>query len=137
METSKYDNLNSLNLGRHDREFEKKIISYIICKKNIMHITLPRSNSPARNRPVRGSFGDFVEAVFQPEIFRIFSNAFRPVPTGKHRKLTGIHRKKFGQFPPGILLPCSSDFQCFPAAYGDFLESFLQDPVARIIGLGI
>jgi len=33
MKTSKYDNLNSLNVCRYDREFEKKIISYIICKK--------------------------------------------------------------------------------------------------------
>jgi hypothetical protein len=36
-------------------------------------VSFPRSSRPA------GS-ADFVEAVFRPEIFRIFSNAFRPVP---------------------------------------------------------
>jgi len=69
-----------------------------------------------------------VEAVFRPEIFRIFSDDYRAVPVGKCRKLTGIHRKKSGQFPAGILLPRSSDFRCFPAGYGDFPASFLQVP---------
>ncbi len=32
----------------------------------------------------------------------IFSDNFRPFPTGKHRELAGIHRKKV---PAGILLP--------------------------------
>ncbi len=32
----------------------------------------------------------------------IFSDDFRPFPTGKHRELAGIHRKKV---PAGILLP--------------------------------
>jgi hypothetical protein len=35
-----------------------------------------------------------VEAVFPPEIFRILSDDFRPVPAGKHRKSTEIRRKK-------------------------------------------
>ncbi len=43
-----------------------------------------------------------MEAVFQPEFSRIFSNDLRPFPTGKHRELAGIHRKKV---PAGILLP--------------------------------
>jgi len=59
--------------------------------------SLPRSNSPARKRSVRGNSGNFVKAVFRPEIFRIFSNAFRTVPAGRHRKLTGIHRKISGR----------------------------------------
>ncbi len=87
----------------------------------------PRSNSPAWKRPVPGNSGDFVEAVFRPEIFRIFPGDFRPVLAGKHRKLTGIDWKKSGQFWVGILLPCSSDFRCFPAGSGDFPASFLQD----------
>ncbi len=53
---------------------------------------------------------------------------FRPVPAGKYSKLTGIHRKKSRRFPVGILLPCFSDFRCFPAGSGDFPASFLQDP---------
>jgi hypothetical protein len=79
------------------------------------HIKLPRSNKPAGKLPVPGKYGHFVEAVYLPEIFWIFSDDFWPVPTGKHWKLTGIHRKKSGQFLAEILLPCSSDFRCFPA----------------------
>ncbi len=60
-----------------------------------------------------------MEVVFGPEIFRIFSNAFRLAPAGKHRKLAGIRRKKSGQFPAGILLPCSADSRYFPAGSGD------------------
>jgi hypothetical protein len=59
-----------------------------------------------------------VEAVFPPEIFRIFSDNFRPVPARKHRKFTGIHWKKSNKFPVGILLP-------LPAIFG----AFLKDPV--------
>jgi hypothetical protein len=77
-----------------------------------------------------------VEAVFLPENFRIFPNDFRPFPAGKHRKLRGIHRKKYGNFPVGILLPSSSDFRCFPGGSDDFPASFLQDPLAGIIDLG-
>jgi hypothetical protein len=46
---------------------------------------------------------------------RNFFGDFRPVLAGKHRKLTGIDWKKSGQFRVGILLPCPSDFRCFPA----------------------
>ncbi len=56
------------------------------------------------------------------------SDFFRWFPAENHRKLTGIHQKKSGQFPIGILLPCSSDLRCFPAGSGDFPASFLQDP---------
>jgi hypothetical protein len=99
-------------------------------------LCIPRSNNPVWKLPVPGNSGDFVEAVFRPKNFRIFSDDFRPVPSGKDRNLTGIHRKKFGQFPVGILLPCSSDFRCFPTGSGDFPAYFLQDPAAGIIDLG-
>jgi hypothetical protein len=75
-------------------------------------IYLPRSNSPARKRPVPDNSGDFIEAVFRSENFRIFSNAFRPVPAGNHRKLVGIHRKKSEKCPAGILL--SKNHQNYP-----------------------
>ncbi len=96
----------------------------------VINWTCPQqlNNNPVRKLPVPGNSGDFVAAVFRPENFRIFSDDFRSVPAEKHRKLTGIHRKKSGRFPVGILLPCSSDFQCFPAGFGDFPASFLQDP---------
>jgi len=71
-------------------------------------VMLPRLNSPAQTQTVLGNSDDFVEAVCRVEIFRIFSNVFQPVPAGKHRKLAGIHWKKFGRFPAGILLPFSS-----------------------------
>jgi hypothetical protein len=60
---------------------------------------IPRSNNPVRKLPVPANSGDFVEAVFRPVNLRIFSIDFWPVPAGKHRNLTGIHRKKSGQFP--------------------------------------
>lgn len=34
-----------------------------------------------------------MEPVFPPEIFLILSDDLRPIPAGKHRKLTGIHRQ--------------------------------------------
>jgi hypothetical protein len=73
-------------------------------------------------------FRRIFEVVFQPELSLIFSDDFRPVPTGKYRQLAGIHRKKCEKLPVGILLPLPKDFRCFPAGYGDFPVSFLQDP---------
>jgi len=61
---------------------------------------------------------------------------FRWFPARKHRKLTGIHRKKSSQFPARILIQCWIGFRCFPTWYGDFPASFLQDPEAVIFDLG-
>ncbi|CAF1231710.1 unnamed protein product, partial [Adineta ricciae] len=36
--------------------------------------------------------------------------------------------EKGAKFPVGILLPCSSDFRCFPVGSGVFSAAFLQDP---------
>jgi hypothetical protein len=33
---------------------------------------------------------------------RKFSDDFRPIPAGKHRKFAGIYQKKCEQFPAGI-----------------------------------
>ena len=68
---------------------------------------------PVHFRGFRGSTQETrrnMEAVLPPKIFRIFSVDFQTVPGGKHRRLTGISRKKFRKFPVGILLPCSDDF---------------------------
>ncbi len=77
----------------------------------------PRSKNTGRFRQESTGNHRNVEAVFPPEIFRIFSDDFQPVPAGKPRKLTRIHRKKSSKFPVGILLP-------FPTISG----AFLQDP---------
>jgi hypothetical protein len=58
-----------------------------------------------------------VEAVLPPEIFPIFSNDLRPISAEKHRKLTGIHRKKSNKFSVRVLLPLSP-----------ISGAFLQDP---------
>jgi hypothetical protein len=50
----------------------------------------PRSKITGQFRQVSNGNRWNVEAVFSSEIFRIFSDDFRPVPAGKHRKLTGI-----------------------------------------------
>ncbi len=85
----------------------------------------PRSKITGRFRQESNENRWNVEAIFSPEICRIFSDDFRPVPVGKHRNLTGIHRKKSKKIPVGILLP-------LPAIFG----AFLQDPVAVIFDLG-
>jgi len=65
-----------------------------------------------------------MEAVFRPELSRIFFDDFRPFPTEKHRELVGIHRKKSKKLPAGILLPfpvlshgIRRLFRIFPAGY--------------------
>jgi len=42
----------------------------------------PSSNKPIRKLPVPGNSDDFVEAVFRPENFRIFSDDFRCFSAG-------------------------------------------------------
>jgi hypothetical protein len=80
-----------------------------------------------------------VEAVFPPENFRIFSDDFRPVPAGKRRKLTGIHRKKSNKFLVEILLPLpaiSGAFLQDPATFPLLSCRILRDPVAVIFDQG-
>ncbi len=64
-------------------------------------------------------------SIFRPEIVQTFSDDFRPVPVETHRKLTGSHQKKSGQFPAGILLPVPWNSSVF-----------LQNPVTGIFDLG-
>jgi hypothetical protein len=80
-------------------------------------LSSPRSKITGRFRQESTGNRWNVEVVFPPENFRLFPDDFRPVPAGKHRKLTRIHRKKSNEFPVGILLP-------LPAISG----AFLQDP---------
>jgi hypothetical protein len=92
----------------------------LLANNVVSKLELPRSNTPARKRPVPSISSDFVEAVF------------RPVPAGKHRKLAGVHRKNPKNFRPEY---------CFdvPVSSGAFLQDtviFPQDPVAGIIDLG-
>jgi hypothetical protein len=56
----------------------------------------------AGKRPDPMDFRRILKAVFQPELSRIVSDDFRPVPTGKYRQLAGIHRKKSEKRPAGI-----------------------------------
>ena len=58
-----------------------------------------------------GNFSDF---------FLESSDQFLFIPAGNGRKSSG---KKPKQFPAGILLPFSVDFQSFPAGTGDFPAS--------------
>jgi hypothetical protein len=67
-----------------------------------------------------------MEAIFRPETFRTFSDDFRPIPIGRHRKLIGIRLKKSGQLPAGILLPVPENSSLF-----------LQDSVIEIFDLGM
>ncbi len=76
---------------------------------------LPRSKITGRYR--QESIGNRwnVEAVFPQENFWIFSDDFRPVPAGKHGKLTGIHWKKIRQISGRNTASTSGYFRCFPA----------------------
>jgi hypothetical protein len=70
---------------------------------------------------------------------RNFSGFFQCFPPGSCQKAKEAGRnppEKSEKFPVGVLLPCSSDFRCFPEGYGDFPVSFLQDPVVGVIDLG-
>jgi len=81
-----------------------------------------------------------MEAVLPSEIFRIFSDNFRPVPAGKHGKLTGIQRKKFNEFPVGILLPLSASSVVIlqdPVTFLLLSCRILWDPVAVIFDMGL
>jgi len=58
----------------------------------------PPSNSPARKRSVPDNSGDFVEAVFRPEMFRIFSMLsvqFLPESTGSWQESAGKNPDNF------------------------------------------
>jgi len=80
-----------------------------------------------------------VEALFPSEIFRIFSDDFRPVPAGKHRKFNGIHRKKSNKFPVGILLPLpaiSCAFLKDPVTFPLLSCRIRRDPAAVMFELG-
>ena len=57
---------------------------------------------------------------------RKISGAFQSLSCTCRQKLVGNHRKKSGNFPAGILLPCSGDFRCIPAGSSVFSISFLQ-----------
>ena len=63
-----------------------------------------------------GNFSDF---------FPESSDQFLFIPAGNGRKSSGKNPK---QFPAGILLPFSVDFQSFPAGTGDFPASSLPIP---------
>jgi hypothetical protein len=92
--------------------FFKIKINYI---QILVYITQVEIRGRFRQESTRNRWN--VEAVLPPEIFPIFSNDLRPVPAEKHRKLTGIHRKKSNKFPVRVLLP-------LPPISG----AFLQDP---------
>jgi len=89
---------------------------------------LPRSKNTGRFRQESTGNRWNMEAVFPAENFRIFSDDFRPIPAGKLRELTGIHRKKNPISSGRNTASTSGYFQCFPAGSGDFSASFLQDP---------
>jgi hypothetical protein len=80
----------------------------------------------AGKRPDPMDFPQILEAVFQPELSRIFSGNFRPVPTGKYRQLAGIHRKNPKNF--------RSEY-CFH--FRGISGAFPRDTVAEIFDLGI
>jgi len=92
---------------------------------------------PVRQKSIGNHWN--VEAVFPTEIFRIFSDDFRPVPAGEYGKLTGIHWKKSNKFPVGILPPLPAISVAFlqdPVTFPLLSCRILRDPVAVIFDMG-
>ena len=89
---------------------------------------VPRSKNTGRFRQEYIGSHRNMEAVFRQENFRSFSGDFRPVPCGKAQEGDRNAPEKSRNFPAGILLPCSGDFQCIPAGSSVFSISFLQVP---------
>jgi len=68
-----------------------------------------------------------------------FSDDFRPIPAGKHRKLAGIHRKKSENFRPEycVHVPAISGvFLQDTAAFPHLSCRIPRDPVGGIFVLG-
>jgi hypothetical protein len=77
-----------------------------------------------------------MEAVFQPELSRIFSDDFRPFPTGKHRELAGIHRKNIQKTSGRNTASTSGAFPWDTTAFPHLSCRIPQDTVAGIFVLG-
>jgi hypothetical protein len=77
-----------------------------------------------------------MEAVFQPELSRIFSDNFRPFPTGKHRELVGIHRKKIPKTSGRNTASISGAFPRDTVAFPYLSCRIPQNTVAGIFVLG-
>jgi hypothetical protein len=56
-----------------------------------------------------------MEAVFPPEIYRIFSDDFRKDPLGNHGKLSESTGKNLGNSRPEYCFQLPSIFRCKPA----------------------
>jgi hypothetical protein len=77
-----------------------------------------------------------MEAVFQPELSRIFSDDFRPFPTGNHRELAGIHRKRHPKTSGRKTASISGAFLWDTVTFPYLSCRFLRDPVAVFFVLG-
>ncbi len=108
------------------------LAQFKICRRS-------RSNNPVQKLPIPGNSGDFVEAVFRPENFRTFSDDFRPVPAGKHRKLTGINQKNLDNVRSEYcfhVLAISGVFLPDSVTFSNLFCRIPRDPVAGITDLG-
>jgi hypothetical protein len=65
--------------------------------------------------------------------FSDFFQLFTGVSCRKNRKLARNQWKKSEDFPTGLLLPCSADFQCFPAGTGPYFLTWIDTKKRNII----
>jgi hypothetical protein len=77
-----------------------------------------------------------MEAVFQPELSRIFSDDFRPFPIGKHRKFAEIHRKKIRKTSGRNTASISDAFPRDMVTFPHLSCRIPQDTVAGIFDMG-
>jgi hypothetical protein len=77
-----------------------------------------------------------MEAVFQPELSRIFSDDFRPFPTRKYREFAGIHGKKIRKTSGRNTASISDTFPWDMATFPHLSCRIPQDTVTGIFVLG-
>jgi hypothetical protein len=77
-----------------------------------------------------------VEAVFQPEFSRIFSEDFRPFPTEKHRELARIHWEKVGKTSGRNTAFIFGAFPQDTVTFSHLFWKIRRDPVVGIFVLG-
>ena len=102
-----------------DEKIHRRYVDWFRLK---IPVTRSRRNLQERDGKNSGSCRNTPEVI---ETWKQYSgrktSGFFPVTSdqflaGNHRKVIGMHRKKYRNFPVRILLPCFGDFRCIPAA---------------------
>ncbi len=100
---------------------------------------VPKSKNTGRFRHEDTGNHQNMEAVFPPEIFRIFSNDFRPISRRKAHKIGWNPPEKNPENSHWNTASTSGDFRCIlqnPVTFPLVFSMFRWDPVAGMFDLG-